>query len=120
MSADVHVGLAENVGRLADLYNRNAPREVVAQDLVHGHGHVVAGLARAEQINVAFFRQIPSAAADAQHVAFHMHDALDAFIGIEPAQRFLSDVQHDFFAVYVTVRQQAVPVFDLVLHILTP
>ena len=117
MSADVHVGLAENVGRLADLYNRNAPREVVAEDLVHGHGHVIAGFAGAEQVNIALFRQIPSAAADAQHVAFHMHDAFDAFIGVEPAQRFLGDVQHDFFALYVTVRQQAIPVFYLVAHI---
>ena len=83
----------------------NAARKMVAEDLVNSHGHMIAGLACAEQIDVALLAQIPAARADAKCIAFHMCDALDALVSIEMLKRFLGDVQNDLSSVDVAVRQ---------------
>ena len=116
VTADIHVGTAEHIGVLFDLDDCNAAGEVIAEDLVNGHGHVVACLACAEQIHVALLAQIPAARADAEHVALHVGDAFDALIGIEMLKRFLGDVQNDLSSVDVAVGQQRLTVLDLFLH----
>ena len=120
VAADVHFRFMKHVRRLADLDDRNAAREMVAEDLVDRHGHMVAGFAGTEQVDVALLAQIPAAAADAQHIALHVGDALDALVGVELLQGFFRDVQNDLSALGIAVAEQGLTVLDLDLHSFTP
>ena len=89
---------------------------MIAEDLIYGHCHMVAGLARTEQINIALLAQIPAARAYAQHVAFHMGDAFYALVCVKMLKRFFGYVQNDLSSVNVAVGQQRLTVLDLFLH----
>lgn len=65
VTADIHVGAAEHIGVFFYLDYGNAAGKVLAEYLVYGHGHMVAGLACTEQIYVALLAKIPAARADA-------------------------------------------------------
>ena len=116
VTADINIGAAEHIGVFLYFNYGNAAGEVIAEDLVNGHGHMVAGLAGAEQVNVALLAQIPAARTDAQHVALHVGYAFYALVGIKMLKRFLGDVQNDLSSVDVAVGQQSLTVLDLFLH----
>ena len=116
VAADIDVGLAENICVFLYFNYGNAARKMVAENLVNGHGHMVAGLACAEQIDVALLAQIPAPRADAKCIAFHMCDALDALVSVEMLKCFLGDVQNDLSSVDVAVGEQCLTVLDLFLH----
>ena len=81
---------------------------------------MVAGFAGTEQVDVALLAQIPAAAADAQYIALHVGDALDALVGVELLQGFFRDVQNDLAALGIAVAEQGLAVLDLDLHSFTP
>lgn len=82
----------------------------------HRHCHVVAGLARADEIDVALGREVPGTGADRQDVAVQAGDPLDAFVGIGPCQGRIGDLEHDAPGFAVADRDQLLEVADLVYH----
>ncbi len=117
MTADINVGAAEYVGVLLYFNDRNAVCQVVAEDFVNGHSHVIARLTCAEQINIALCAEIPAARADAQDIALHMGNAFDTLVSIKVLKRFFGYVQNDLSAFDVAVRQQHISILDLYLHV---
>ena len=115
MSADKDVGMTVHVGRLGDLDNGVAVREIIAENLVHGHGHGIAGLARADHVDVALLLQIPGFLTDPQERAVPVHDAFDACSGVETLERFFRNVEHDAAGFHIAGGQQSSAVFDFFL-----
>ncbi|MPN57703.1 hypothetical protein SDC9_205397 [bioreactor metagenome] len=89
---------------------------MVSQYLIHRHRHVVAGLARAKQVNVAFLGKIPFARTDTEDIPLHMGYAFNPLVGIQMLQRLFGNLQNNPFALDIAVRQQDILVFYFGLH----
>ena len=120
MPADIDIRVPEHICGFTDLDNRNSAGEIITQNFIHGHRHVVTGLSGTEKINVALFRQIPAFLTDAENTSFHVRDAFDPLIGIKMPEGLFRYVQNNALAFNIAVREQDISVFNLRLHVKTP
>ena len=55
MPAYIHIRVPEYIRRFADLHDGDPAGEIVSENLVNSHRHVVAGFPGAEKVDVTFF-----------------------------------------------------------------
>src|SRR5262245_13689247 len=88
-------GATKVVALLANFDDRNTTRQPIAQYVINGHSHVIAGLASANEEHVALLRQVPRARADVENVPLKSHDFAHATIAIESVECPIRNLQHD-------------------------
>ena len=119
MAAHIHIRVLKYIGVFRHFDNGDPFGQVISQNLIHRHSHVVAGLSRAQEIDVAFLGEIPGLGSDMESGTFHVHNALDSLGGIQPLEGFLGDIQDDLSGRYIPVGGKCVVVTNF-LHSTIP